>query len=154
MNQKIICRKEAIKLNLKYYFTGKFCKNGHLALIYTKTGVCLGCNKASSKRGRNRNTKPEANLQNRLNIYKRNGIPIITDLTIAEMLKLKSKGCAICGTKENSISKFDLCMDHCHITGKFRGFLCKNCNSGIGFFKDSAILLKSAIVYLKNAPFL
>ena len=44
------------------------------------------------------------------------------------------------------------CLDHDHKTGHFRGWLCHDCNKALGFFKDDAILLKSAIDYIeKNA---
>jgi hypothetical protein len=44
----------------------------------------------------------------------------------------------------------DLCMDHCH-TGLFvRGFLCKKCNLGLGYFLDSIKNLENAITYLKK----
>ena len=50
----------------------------------------------------------------------------------------------------------DMCdptvTDHCHITGKFRGFLCSNCNTGLGLFKDSPIRLQKAIEYLSKHP--
>lgn len=41
-------------------------------------------------------------------------------------------------------------LDHCHITGKIRGFLCSNCNTGLGLFKDNINLLESAIKYLRT----
>lgn len=44
-------------------------------------------------------------------------------------------------------------IDHDHITGAFRGWLCSNCNSGLGYFKDSIELLSNAAVYLHaSAP--
>lgn len=53
--------------------------------------------------------------------------------------------CAICNGKNNDR---DLAVDHCHTTGKVRGLLCGNCNRGIGYFKDSKILLEKTIKYL------
>lgn len=41
-------------------------------------------------------------------------------------------------------------IDHDHTTGKLRGLLCPNCNSGIGKFKESPDLLYAAIEYLKR----
>jgi hypothetical protein len=41
-------RAEAFALNAKYYFTGKPCKHGHVALRKTK-GACLECLKIESK---------------------------------------------------------------------------------------------------------
>ena len=39
-------------------------------------------------------------------------------------------------------------IDHCHDSGKIRGLLCNNCNTGLGLFKDSKKNLQSAIDYL------
>ena len=39
-------------------------------------------------------------------------------------------------------------LDHNHATNLFRGWLCNNCNSGLGMFKDSSVLLNLAIEYL------
>ena len=41
-------------------------------------------------------------------------------------------------------------MDHCHDTGRFRGWLCKSCNTSLGVFGDTAASLRrSALVYLE-----
>lgn len=42
-------RKEAIKLDLKKYNTGKFCSKGHKSPRYTSSGVCVACNHARLK---------------------------------------------------------------------------------------------------------
>lgn len=58
----------------------------------------------------------------------------------------KAEGlCEIC--QEHS----KLCLDHDHETGKARGMLCRQCNSGIGFLKDDAAMLERAINYLRRA---
>lgn len=41
-----------------------------------------------------------------------------------------------------------LSIDHDHSTGRIRGLLCKQCNSGLGFFRDSCENLARAIDYL------
>lgn len=35
-------------------------------------------------------------------------------------------------------------LDHSHQTGKFRAWLCHNCNTGLGHFRDDPDLLKKA----------
>ena len=52
------------------------------------------------------------------------------------------KQCEICGEEQS------LAIDHDHTTKKFRGILCRNCNTGLGTFKDSTQLLQKAIKYL------
>lgn len=56
--------------------------------------------------------------------------------------------CAICGTE---IKQFHI--DHDHLTNKFRGLLCANCNLGIGFLNDNILILEKAIEYLKSPTY-
>ena len=63
-------------------------------------------------------------------------------LKAAEWEQLKTKGCGICGRLEK------LCVDHCHKTGKVRGALCYQHNTGLGQFGDDANQLRKAICYL------
>lgn len=44
MAQPIVTRKEALKLGLKFYFTGKACKHGHVAERWAD-GHCVVCHK-------------------------------------------------------------------------------------------------------------
>lgn len=55
--------------------------------------------------------------------------------------------CAICGDYDPK----GLHIDHCHATGRIRGLLCVNCNTGIGSFKDDHRRLERAIAYLGRA---
>lgn len=55
--------------------------------------------------------------------------------------------CDVCGVPELECDR-KLHMDHCHITGELRGFLCRSCNLGLGFFKDSDDILLSAMKYM------
>ena len=41
-----------------------------------------------------------------------------------------------------------LFMDHDHDTDQFRGWLCNDCNNGMGKFGDSPVMLQRAIDYL------
>ena len=61
-----------------------------------------------------------------------------------EMYKKQNECCAICGIKKKTY----LDVDHCHTTGKVRGLLCRNCNTGIGKFYEDVKLLTNAISYL------
>jgi Recombination endonuclease VII len=65
------------------------------------------------------------------------------------MLRKQGNRCAICRSPFNDKGKRkSLHVDHCHLTKKFRGLLCNQCNLGIGLFKESPTLLRSAILYV------
>lgn len=57
--------------------------------------------------------------------------------------------CEICGSRRKPGGR-DLCIDHDHVTGEFRGMLCTTCNSGLGHFKDEAWRMIAAIDYLQR----
>jgi len=68
----------------------------------------------------------------------------------AQRLRFKQGNqCAICERPETARGR-TLSLDHNHVTGKVRGFLCSNCNNGLGRFKDSSQLLQNAILYLEH----
>ena len=71
------------------------------------------------------------------------------------ILEKQNYVCAICKNPETQLKRNYnkvkmLSVDHCHQSGKIRGLLCHKCNIGIGAFKDSILLLNSAIDYLKT----
>jgi hypothetical protein len=43
-----------------------------------------------------------------------------------------------------------LCVDHDHVTGHIRRLICAACNTGLGFFRESAELLRMAHEYLEE----
>jgi hypothetical protein len=53
--------------------------------------------------------------------------------------------CEICGNADSRI-----CLDHCHQTNTFRGWICNNCNLAIGLVKDNTQTLERIIEYLRN----
>lgn len=55
---------------------------------------------------------------------------------------------AVCELCNRPPGKISLHLDHCHKTGAFRGWLCNNCNRGIGYLKDDPVLLRKAARYL------
>jgi hypothetical protein len=65
------------------------------------------------------------------------------------MLARQGGVCAACKNKKRRSER--LCVDHCHVTGKVRGLLCRNCNFGLGLFRDDADLVEAAAAYLRRA---
>lgn len=56
--------------------------------------------------------------------------------------------CDICGCLPKSTKRHSI--DHDHQTGKIRGLLCDDCNTGLGKFKDDVGYLEDAINYLRK----
>lgn len=53
-----------------------------------------------------------------------------------------------CGVCEKDFS--ELHIDHCHTSYAVRGFLCRNCNHGLGQVNDDREILSSMIEYIKK----
>jgi Recombination endonuclease VII len=60
------------------------------------------------------------------------------------ILARQGNACAICKKSDKR-----LCIDHCHATGKVRGFLCRACNLGLGNYNDDPALMRAAMAYLE-----
>ena len=73
----------------------------------------------------------------------------ITTKQYNELLRKQDYSCAICGTKDPR-HKGHFHVDHNHLTGEIRGLLCHGCNTALGLFCDSTIILSKAIIYLNN----
>ena len=73
----------------------------------------------------------------------------ITPAQFDALLLSQNGKCAICKTDAPG-GKGAWHVDHCHHTGKVRGLLCHDCNTGIGKLKDSPRLLRDAISYLET----
>jgi hypothetical protein len=65
---------------------------------------------------------------------------------LIEAGKPKPEFCPLCKNK-----KYRIVFDHCHTSGKFRGWICDQCNKVLGLVKDSTIILKEMILYLEDS---
>ncbi len=66
---------------------------------------------------------------------------------IRQPSRLEPKICELC----RKVPEGKLCLDHCHATGKFRGWLCRSCNMAIGKLGDNREGLLQAIAYLDRS---
>ena len=53
--------------------------------------------------------------------------------------------CAICSSTTRK-----LVLDHSHVSGRIRGVLCNDCNTGIGLLGDEIPDLEKALEYLRG----
>lgn len=125
------------------------CKRGHLRTPdnVNSQGHCRTCMRERRTNYRKNNlekvraidrdwSKKNPEKRRRSNLKTLYGIDIDIDNIPNE--------CEGCGANK-------ICVDHCHVTGKVRGFLCRNCNSILGFAKDKPELLEALAVYLRKA---
>jgi hypothetical protein len=63
-----------------------------------------------------------------------------------DMFVAQSGACALC--YEPCASGNRLAVDHDHATGRVRSLLCRECNIGLGKFRESQELLRNAADYL------
>lgn len=71
-------------------------------------------------------------------------------ITIDDYTKLSEQQnglCAICGGQDEN---FALAVDHDKTSGKVRALLCSKCNTGLGLFRESQLILSAAMDYLSK----
>lgn len=76
------------------------------------------------------------------------------NLTIEQytsMLETQNHKCASCGSDSVEHDRYkNLCVDHCHKSGKVRGLLCHPCNTAIGAARENTKRLEACASYLKK----
>ena len=73
------------------------------------------------------------------------------DISVREYQDMLVSQCFRCLICNKGFDEAKPHIDHNHTTGKVRGILCSNCNTGLGMFRDSTLNLANAIVYLKES---
>lgn len=73
----------------------------------------------------------------------------ITEDIYNDMSALQGHVCAICHRPCRSGRR--LAVDHNHRTGGVRGLLCSDCNTGLGKFQDSSVIVYQAARYLERS---
>lgn len=69
--------------------------------------------------------------------------------TEAEVKAAFTGCCHACGSREDGEHLH--CIDHSHISGRFRGFLCSQCNLALGNLQDSPERIEALAEYIKKA---
>lgn len=70
------------------------------------------------------------------------------DITVNDYRTIKRQQNGVCAICQKDAY---LMIDHDHKTSRVRGLLCRECNNGLGIFKDSTEALVRAAEYLVNA---
>lgn len=75
--------------------------------------------------------------------------PDITPERLVELYRYHNHHCDICGRPETQFVN-GLCLDHCHTTGRIRGYLCAKHNALLTSVLDKTTSLEKFSAYLKN----
>lgn len=132
----IISRQEAREAGKLHYFTGRSCKYGHISKRLVSTRRCGGCSYVDDHKRYARDLERE---RTRSRVYQRRNLP--------EPTRPVPEACELCG---NLPRRRVLHLDHDHISGEFRGWLCTTCNTGLGKLGDDINGLQRAMDYLKG----
>lgn len=62
--------------------------------------------------------------------------PSISDIQIVRLYVDFSGTCPICEVAVDKTEGRRLCLDHCHETGRVRGFICHHCNACLGWLES------------------
>jgi hypothetical protein len=115
--------------------------------IEARTGVCAACGEVSVK------VKNSPSGQRYLcsQSQKRWGRRIYSSVPEREKMLAKQGGrCPICHEEIFADREPIACFDHDHQTNENRELLCRQCNCGLGNFRDSPKLLLEAVKYLEK----
>ena len=163
-----LSKKEATALGLKIYFSYSKCKFGHEEFRYTNCGTCVECARENAKNRGDANREEldkyrhEYYLKNSEKIKersrcwkdnnpekyrKKNGLPEPT------RPYPEDNRCELCENVETqkaygAVRK--LCLDHCHSTMAFRGWICAACNLMLGNSRNDVTILEKGIKYMKK----
>lgn len=112
----------------------------------TMTGVCAVCGPVAVLWRNNRNLRyVVCKTARNLDRHKYGKLPLPPN-TLA-LLASQNNSCAIC---KDPLLINDVNMDHCHESNRWRGSLCRNCNLGLGYFKDNVESMQNAIDYVNT----
>ena len=144
----------SIKPNAAGYKTCVTCKiEKHVDEFYPSSSIksgyrseCILCTKAKSKK------YPKSKEQ-----IRRTRLKHSYGITLEEYNKMFIEQGGVCDICKNpqTVQNFkgitsSLAVDHDHNTGKIRGLLCSNCNTGIGFFEEDEKRILKVLEYLRK----
>jgi len=96
----------------------------------------------------------EVTLRNQCNSCTQKQAKLLSKLKKENIKPDKNYKCPICSDNYDTIKvksgMKDWVLDHDHLTGEFRGWLCNKCNSALGWFKDDPKIISKALDYLKE----
>lgn len=97
---------------------------------------------ANQKRKRRMARGQDPDAPGRINARRPERAPTEEPLRVAIAGRPRAARCELCNRESKTV------FDHCHISGRFRGWLCRRCNVTLGLAHDDTALLLRIVSYL------
>lgn len=130
-------RTEAVSRGEPHYM-GRPCLYGHVGKRYVRHHECVDCKVIRDLDPQKKIIRVAQHKKNLANLEYR---AARTGSTVPT--RPCPEFCELCGGPGRD-DHHSLCLDHCHVTGEFRFWLCDRCNRGLGFFRENPVLLRKA----------
>lgn len=130
-----------------YTWKGEICSEAGCGKLVTNNGLC-GHHHGQMKKLQKELTDPEGQKRKRKEAKER-----WQKKKEILMGRAKPDLCEICsgvGYGRGKEREAVICFDHCHITGKPRGWICNRCNKVLGLLKDDVFLINQLLQYLEK----
>ena len=144
-DEPVVLKSDAIAHGLLHYFTGKPCKNGHIAKRLVTGRGCTVCCKKRSEDFTARAIEKDPLYRRRRWLLEKYG------LTLEDHDKLHETQRGLCAVCEIPLMDVIAHVDHCHSTGEVRGLLCGPCNQALGLVREDPKILNSMLGYLESS---
>lgn len=138
-----------MKTPAKTFLKSTPCSKGHISPCYVSTGRCRACVLEETAKWQRNNPAKRAAATKRW--MQKNPEVVRARDRRARGLPLPSRPDPGICERTGCTRTFRMSLDHCHITGKFRGWLCFACNTGIGKLGDTEEGLLEALNYIRVA---
>lgn len=111
-----------------------------------RRGKCNKCRREESRKRYAENPHIQERMKKNARDHRIRKVYGLESEDVEQMISNQDNKCAICKVEFSKLPN----IDHCHTTGKVRGILCWQCNTGLGQFKDDPIRLRNAAKYLEE----
>lgn len=142
------------------HYQGKPCRHGHSGMRYRSNNTCVDCSTTQSKQAYHKVMQDPVKHAR----YKAKSLALFYknyDQRKAHALAHRRKAAGlpaptrpvppVCESCGRASPKLSLNLDHCHVSGKFRGWLCAACNRGLGLLGDTEQALLNALAYVRRS---
>lgn len=152
-----LCQERKSQIEFPQHSNKKLMPDGSYMVYNANRRCCFSClsiqqKEAELKRFGSVEARADyCRIKSQKCMFKKFGLTLDEGYTLIEKQNHKCKICERAITLERTKDRNSKAvLDHCHETGKFRGFLCHSCNVALGLLNDNVQTLEKAIAYISS----